>query len=102
MEEVDGAAHDFRVHVPSSRASKDITIERDLVAEITFLLGFDAARERLNRVLDWPDHSLDLFIRLVHQNRGALSKAKRQSHFAWMGDAELARCEAIVAEAFAT
>lgn len=77
------------------------TIERDLVAEITFLLGFDAARERLNRVLDWPDHSLDLFIRLVHQNRGALSKAKRQSHFAWISDAELARCEAIVAEAFA-
>ena len=77
------------------------TVEHDLEVEIAFLLGYDAARARLNGLVDWPAHSLDLFIRLVHENGGTLSKTKRQSHFQWMTDEE-ARCfEAIVVEAFA-
>jgi hypothetical protein len=76
------------------------TVEHDLEEEIAFLLGFDAARTRLNALADWPAHSLDLFIRLVHQNPGKLSKTKRQSHFAWMTDGEVRRFERIVAEAF--
>lgn len=76
------------------------TVEHDLQEEISFLLGFDVAHTRLNGLLDWPGHSLDLFIRLVHQNRGTLAKTKRQAHFDWMTEDELARCEAIVAEAF--
>lgn len=76
------------------------TVEHDLEQEIAFLLGFDAARSRLDGVLDWPAHSLDLFIRLVHQNGGTLSKTKHQSHFGWMTDDEVKRCEAVVVEAF--
>jgi hypothetical protein len=76
------------------------TVERDLVDEIDLLLGFDRARTRLNAQLDWPPQALDLFIRCVRQNDGALSRAKRQSHFAWMSDAEVATSEAIVAAAF--
>ncbi|MBI2970297.1 MAG: Fic family protein [Gammaproteobacteria bacterium] len=76
------------------------TVEHDLEQEIAFLLGFDAARSRLGGVLDWPAHSLDLFIRLVHQNGGALSRTKYQSHFGWMTDDEVKRCEAVVVEAF--
>ncbi len=76
------------------------TVEHDLEEEIAFLLRFDAARSRLDGMLDWPAHSLDLFIRLVHQNGGTLSKAKRQSHFSWMTDDETRRCEAVVVEAF--
>ncbi len=77
------------------------TVEHDLEEEITFLLGFDAARSRLTGLVDWPAHSLDLFIRLVHQNAGKLSKSKRQSHFSWMTDDEARRFETVVAEAFA-
>jgi hypothetical protein len=77
------------------------TVEHDLAAEIDFLLGFDVARARLNVLLDWPGQSLDLFIQVVHQNNGHLSKAKRQAHFDWMTDNEVSRCEAIVEEAFA-
>lgn len=51
-------------------------------------------------MLDWPAHSLDLFIRLVHQNDGTLSKTKRQSFFGWMTNDEVTRCEAVVVEAF--
>ncbi len=76
------------------------TVEHDLEQEITFLLGFDTARSRLGRMLDWPAHSLDLFIRLVHRNGGTLSKTKHQSHFGWMTDDEVTRCEAVVVEAF--
>ncbi|MBI3044899.1 MAG: Fic family protein [Betaproteobacteria bacterium] len=76
------------------------TVEHDLEEEIAFLLGFDSARSTLGGMLDWPAHSLDLFIRLVHQNRGALSRTKRDSHFAWMTDDEVKRCEAVVADAF--
>ncbi len=76
------------------------TVEQDLEEEINYLLGFDAARSALKNTLDWPAHSLDLFIRLVHQSKGNLSKTKRQSHFAWMTDDEVKRSEAAVSEAF--
>ncbi len=81
--------------------SLERTVMHDLAQEIDFLLEFDISRARLGPLLDWPAHSLDLFIRVVHQNAGALSKTKRQSHFPWMTDEEVARGEAIVAEAFA-
>ena len=78
----------------------DRTVEHDLEEEIAFLLGFDAARARLGGLLDWPAHSLDLFIRLVHQNGGTLSRTKRDSFFNWMTNEEVKRCEAVVGEAF--
>ncbi len=76
------------------------TVEQDLGQEITYLLGFDAAYTALKNVLDWPAHSLDLFIRLVQQNQGTLSRTKRQSHFAWMTDDEVKRSETAVSDAF--
>ena len=78
------------------------TIEEDLKEEIEFLLGFDRAYRELNNQLDWPDHSLELFIRVVHQNSGKLSKTKRAGHFNWMTDAEIQNAEAAVQRAFAT
>lgn len=76
------------------------TVEHDLQREIEFLLGFDAAHTRLNALADWPEHSLDLFIRVVHQNKDKLSKAKRKANFDWMTNKEAARFEGVVAEAF--
>ena len=80
--------------------SLERTVEKDLEEEISYLLGFDAAYAELQGDLDWPAHSLDLLIRLVHQNGGHLSKTKRQTHFSWMTDDELKRSEAAVIEAF--
>lgn len=76
------------------------TVEHDLEEEISYLLGFDTARSALKNTLDWPAHSLDLFIRLVHQNQGGLSKTKRQSHFGWMTDEEAKRSGMAVMVAF--
>jgi hypothetical protein len=76
------------------------TVEEDLQQEIDFLLCFDRARLQLNELLDWPNHSLELFVRVVHQNDDTLSKTKRKKHFDWMTDAEVSEAEAIVAQAF--
>lgn len=76
------------------------TIEHDLDEEISFLLGFDKARRALEHELDWPAHSLDLFIRVVKQNGFKLSKNKRDAHFSWMTDEEVSRSEKAVAESF--
>lgn len=76
------------------------TIEHDLDQEISFLVGFDKARRALQSELDWPAHSLDLFIRVVQQNGFKLSKSKRDAHFAWMTEAEVGRFEQAVAESF--
>ena len=78
----------------------DRTLEKDLRQEIDFLIGFDRARTVLNGMFDWPDQSLDLFIRCVHQNQDRLSKAKREGHFGWMTETEVAEAEHSVADAF--
>jgi Fic/DOC family len=76
------------------------TIEEDLETEINYLLGFDKAYSALNGLLDWPEHSLELFIRVVRENKGTLSKTKRDSHFQWMTDNEIRKTQEKVAEAF--
>jgi Fic family protein len=76
------------------------TISHDLEEEINYLLGVDRARYRLKDELDWPAQSLDLFINIVRQGGGALSKTKRASHFSWLTDDELARFIPAVNEAF--
>ena len=76
------------------------TVEEDLVTEINYLVGFDNAYKALNSLLDWPAHGLELFIRIVHQNNGRLSKSKRDSHFDWMKEKEIETAEQLVSNAF--
>ena len=76
------------------------TIAHDLEEEISYLLGVDRARERLKDELDWPAQSLDLFINIVRQGNGALSKTKRASQFSWLTDDEIARFVPLVNGAF--
>lgn len=76
------------------------TVEHDLDEEISYLLGFDRARQALNSLADWPSHALETFIRVVHQNNDKLSVNKRKSRFPWMSDEEVGRFERIVAQSF--
>ena len=77
------------------------TVEEDLQQEISFLLGFDRACQQLNQLLDWPGHSLELFVRVVHQHNDTLSATKKQSDFSWMTAAEVSDAKVIVGQAFA-
>jgi len=76
------------------------TVTHDLEQEIEYLLGFDRASKALNNLLDWPAHSLELFIRVVHENGGKLSANKRKSHFDWMRDDEIQAAETQVVAVF--
>jgi hypothetical protein len=76
------------------------TLEKDLPKEIEYLIGFDRAYNSLNQFMDWPNHSLELFIQVVHQNQGKLSKTKRSSHFDWMNESEISQAEQEVRQAF--
>jgi Fic/DOC family len=76
------------------------TVEHDLDDEISYLLGFDRARQALNSLADWPSHTLETFVHVVHRNNDKLSVNKRKSHFQWMSDDEVERFERIVAQSF--
>ncbi|MGI9251813.1 MAG: Fic family protein [Pseudohongiellaceae bacterium] len=91
---------DLTVQAEFLYKSLERTITHDLPQEIGWLIGFDRAGNALNQILDWPDHSMELFIRVVHENDGRLSANKRKSHFRWMKDDEVRNGERLVNEAF--
>lgn len=53
------------------------TIETDLKEEIGFLQIFDEALESVNNIVEMPDRQASLLVRLIMQNKGKLSKGKR-------------------------
>ncbi|MFM8634342.1 MAG: Fic family protein [Planctomycetia bacterium] len=75
------------------------SIGRDLPAELDFLARYGRIKNAIMNRLDMPDRLIDLFIRLVHQNGGTLSRGKRVAHFAMLTDAEVADLERIIAAA---
>jgi hypothetical protein len=76
------------------------TVMHDLREEIDYLMKLDRARAILRNAVDWPGQSLDLFINVVRQGNGVLSKTKRASLFDWMSDEEIARFIPLVNDAF--
>jgi hypothetical protein len=68
------------------------TITTELIAEVLFLQHYDEARTRIQAIVDLPDRQLDLMIKLLHQNNGTLSKAKRP-RFDYLTDDEIACME---------
>ena len=75
-------------------------VDEEMARELDFLVRFDRAREAVRSVLDMPDRLIDLFIQACRQNEGHLSRRKRDSHFAMLGDDEVRVLEEAVAEVF--
>jgi len=73
------------------------TIDRELVEEFDFLVQYDRIKTGLREIVDMPDRKLDLFIRLCLQNKGILSKRKRDQ-FAELTEDELAAMQRVVQE----
>lgn len=75
------------------------TISTELVSEILFIRGYDKAKVSIRDVVDMPNARLDLMVKLLYQNKGTLSKAKR-SLFREISDKELANIELAYQQAF--
>lgn len=74
------------------------TIRRDLREELGFLAVFDRALEAVMEVVDMPDRRASLLIRIILQNRGRLSKNKREREFPELTDGEIQAIEGAIAE----
>jgi len=74
------------------------TISRDLKRELDFLKFFDAAMKHVMNIVDMPNQRAALLVKLIYQNQGKLSKAKRQM-FQEVGEQEIAKIETAVRDA---
>jgi len=78
------------------------TIETELPAELRYLTMFDEIRSKMRDIIELPDRIADLFLNLVRQNGGTISKKKRAlPEFAPLTDAEIAAMEAVVRDGLA-
>jgi hypothetical protein len=68
------------------------TVEKDWPEELRFLLSFDAAFRAVQSVVDMPDTKIRLLVRLLMQNHGQLSAAKRDV-FSFLTNEEIAGIE---------
>ncbi|MCU0794514.1 MAG: hypothetical protein MUF31_01120 [Akkermansiaceae bacterium] len=58
---------------------------------------YDKIRNRMREIVELPDRHADLFIKLVRQNKGTLSKKKRGlSEFEPLTDDEIEGLESVV------
>lgn len=53
-------------------------LSQELEPELNFLSGYDTTKREMRAVVDMPDRKLDTLIKLLHQNRGVLTKNKRE------------------------
>lgn len=74
------------------------TVRRDLKEELGFVAVYDRALRETRAVLEMPDRKASLFVRLVLENKGTLSKTKR-AHFAELTDDEVAALQAAIQRA---
>ncbi len=73
-----------------------LTIENELVEELSFLANYDKTKKALQEIIDMPDRLIDLFIQLCLQNNGKLSARKRSDHFDFLTDDEQSLMEKVV------
>lgn len=77
-------------------------VRHDLPSELDVLQRFDVASRAIAEVVDLPNRKRQLMLKLLHHQRGKLSKTKRAGEFPELTDDEIFRIEAAFAEAFAT
>jgi hypothetical protein len=76
------------------------TVEHDLPAEIDTLRRHDEAMSRIMELIEMPDRLAQNLILFIRQNKGRLSKRKREKDFSALSDNEVYGLEKIIADAF--
>ncbi len=69
------------------------TIKKELSNELEFISFYDTSKKAIQKIVDMPDHFIDLFIRFVKQNGGKLSANKRDKYFSFLSDNEVKELE---------
>lgn len=77
------------------------TVENDLPREIDYLARHDEAIRRIMDAVEMPDRIAENLVMFIRQNKGTLSKRRRESEFKQLGDDEVLLIERIVGDAFA-
>ncbi len=72
------------------------TIENELKKELEFLANYDQTKNEIQAIVDLPDKLIDLFIRFCLQNKGKLSRKKRESYFSFLLEDEIEHLEQAV------
>ncbi len=76
------------------------TVEQDLPREIDYLRRHDEAMRRIMDAVEMPDRVAEDLAMLVRQNKGKLSKNRRDHEFKELTDDEVTLLERIVRDAF--
>ena len=76
------------------------TVETDLPREIDYLVRHDQAIRRIMDAVEMPDRIADNLLMFIRQNKGTLSKRRRESEFKQLRDDEVLLIERIVIDAF--
>jgi hypothetical protein len=76
------------------------TVEEDLPREIDYLRRHDQAIQRIMEAVEMPDRLAENLVMFIRQNKGKLSKNRREGEFSKLRDEEVQAIERIVADAF--
>src|SRR5436309_10028180 len=76
------------------------TVEQDLPKEIDYLRRHDQAIERIMNTVEMPDRLAENLVMFIRNNRGKLSKKRRENEFRELTDKEVALLEGIVDDVF--
>ena len=76
------------------------TVETDLPREADYLRRYDQFRSEIMALLDMPDRSVDLLVRMLSQNQGKLSKRAINNEFSELRTKEIGKVEDIFARHF--
>ncbi len=76
------------------------TVEQDLPREIEYLRRHDEAIRRVMDAVEMPDRLAENLVLFIRQNRGTLSKGRRNGDYQKLRDDEVALLEGIVRDAF--
>lgn len=66
--------------------------------EIEFLAHYDKAKRAIQEIVDMPDNLIDLLIKCVLQNKGQLSKKKKNRYFSLLTEEEIRQLVTIICE----
>jgi Fic/DOC family len=77
------------------------TVEHDLPREIDYLRRHDEAIRRIMDTVEMPDHLAENLVMFIRQNKGTLSKKRREREFQKLSDEEVSLIETIVNDTFA-